>query len=221
MVKLNLSEGKDYYSQRNNLLDPHASCAPTSMIMALTYSGYILPDCGKRQPEDVFMEYLRTDRLVQKWYAAAFPQQFALGIPANEFPPAREYGLNAWMGRAVNRFSWGATIQEIVYSLIKKKAVVVSGEFPYVTADGRKKGISHVVCVVGFESAQDNVLRVPNATIIQPDLLSTMIIDDPYGDYRNGYKEKRGNDIPVPMKDFIRMTKELDSRNKKWAHFVL
>ncbi len=221
MVRLNLSDGKDYYSQRNNQIDPNEACAPTSLIMAMVYSGLTLPDCGSRQPEDCLMEFLRTDLGVQAWYKENFRQQFDAGIQANEIAPVREYGLNRWMGRPVNRFSWGATIQEIVYSLIRGKAVVVSGEWPYITADGHHKGISHVVCVSGFESAQDNVLHVPNPTIIQPELLVSMIIDDPYGDYRTGYREHHGNDVVVPMRDFIRFTKELDSRMRKWAHFIL
>lgn len=221
MVKVNISEGKDYHTQRNNKIDPNGTCGPTSVVMALFYSGITLPDCGGRQEEDVLTEFIRGDLRVKEAYERDYPTEFKKGTPANELAPMRTLGTNLWIGREVCRFSWVAKLQEVILSLISGKACVVSGVWPYKNTAGEEKGISHIVCVCGFESAQENILQAKDTRDIDLDLMVSMIVDDPYGDYRTGYRDQRGNDVIVPFRDFIRITKEQGSVSRKWVQFVL
>lgn len=221
MVRINISEGKDYHTQRNNAIDPMGTCATTSMVMALIYSGVELPDCGDRQQEDVLTEFIRTDPRVKEAYQRDYPTEFKNGVPPNELAPMRALGTNLWIGREVNRFSWVSLLQDVILSIISKKACIMSGVWPYKNAQGEEKGISHVVCVCGFESAQEDILQAKTARDINLDLMVSMIVDDPFGDYRTGYRDPRGNDVIVPFRDFIRITKEQGSVSRKWAHFIL
>ena len=221
MVRKNLSEGMDYHTQRNNLIDPSGTCSTTSLVMALAYSGIKLPDCGGRQEEDVLTEYISNSPEVAEAFKRDYPDDFAKGIHPYEIPPLRTLGTNLWLGREVNRFSWVAGIQDVILSLVLGKACVMSGMWPYTDAAGKQKDISHVVCVCGFESAQENVLDARDPRGIAIDLMVSFIIDDPYGDYRTGYRDARGNDVIVPFRDFIRITKEQGSVSRKWVHFIV
>lgn len=219
MVTVNLSQGKDYFTQRNNRIDPNGTCGPTSLIMALLYSGYELPDCGGRQPEDVLTEFIRTNREVMEYYKKMYPIEFGKNVPANELAPVRAFGTNRWMNKEVNRFAWTARIQEIVFSIKEKKACVVSGQWPY-RAGGVEKTIGHIVCVCGFQTAQEDIGNIKDALQVDSTSIISLIIDDPYGDYRTGYVDARGNDVIVPYKDFLKIVKE-PGQNRKWVHFIV
>lgn len=221
MVSYNISTGKDYHTQRNNEIDPINACATTAMVMALKYSGVKLPDCRGRQEEDALLEFIRGNKEVQEAYKKSLPWEFEKGIPANELPTMRELGTNLWVGREVNKFVWGATMREILYSLVLQKAVVVSGSWPYMNHNGEVTTIPHVVCVVGFESWQHDILCSEGSGDIDLDQVVNIIIDDPFGDYRTLYKDQKGNDVLVPLKDFVKITKEHGSVSRKWAHFIL
>lgn len=219
MISINLSTGKPYFTQRNNRIDPNGTCGPTSMVMALLYSGYKLPDCGDQQPEDVLTEFLRTNQDVQDYFKKMYPAEFQKGIPANELAPVRAFGTNKWMGKEVNNFVWTARIQEIVFSLLQKKACVVSGQWPY-RAGGVEKTIGHIVCVCGFQTAQDDIENIRESSQVDSSRIISLIIDDPYGDYRTGYADARGNDVIVPYNDFLKIVKE-PGQNRKWVHFIV
>ncbi len=221
MVRINLSEGKDYHTQRNNRTDPLGTCSTTSLVMALKDSGIELPDCAGRQEEDVLAEFILNSPEIAEAFKQDYPSEFEKGTHAYEIPPLRSLGVNLWLGREVNRFSWVAGIQDVILSLIMGKACVMSGMWPYKNALGEQRDISHVVCVCGFESAQDNVLDARDPRGIAIDLMVSFIIDDPYGDYRTGYRDTRGNDVIVPFRDFIRITKEQGSVSRKWVNFIV
>lgn len=219
MVTINLSTGKDYHSQRNNKIDPHGACGPTSLVMALLYSGYTLPGCQGRQPEDVLIEFLRENKIIDLYYKKNYPREHRQKVPANEIPMVREFGINLWMGKRVSNFTFGARMNDIAYSLIKGKACAVSGLWPYKSGDVIKS-IGHIVCVCGFQTAQENIEKINSPFNIDCNKIISFIVDDPYGDYRTNYTDIRGNDVIVPYRDFFRIVKE-NGQNRKWTHFIL
>jgi len=222
VTRVNLSKPADYYSQRNNRIRPLETCAPTSMIDALVASGIALPETDDEQPEDALTHFLEHDPRVIDFYRnndqAWIREFYAAGRPPNEIHPVLAYGTNLWLGRPdLVRFTWSATVTGIAIALRRGSAVVVSGEWPCAMRDGSIKEIGHVVAVVGFETAQDTVREDPH---LDGELISAFIIDDPYGDYRTLYRERRGDDVVCSLADFKAYTKTRFQSEAKLAHFI-
>jgi len=218
---INLSEGKANYSQRNNKVRPMATCNTTSMIMGLIYSGIKLPIIPNGiQPEDALTKFLLEDQRVDDYYKkmhlAEYQKYISSGknpnksYPPNELHVVLAYGTNLWVGQQVVTFSFNATINQILFSLVKGKAVVQSGFW---------SGLNHITCIVGFETDQENIKEVKTPNDIDLSKVKNIIMDDPFGDYKTGYKVQLGNDIIVPYKDYMSFTKPLGLLNK-WAHFI-
>ena len=222
MTRVNLSRPADYYSQRNNRIRPLETCATTAMVDALVASGVLLPDTAGEQPEDALTHFLEHDPRVVDFYRnndqAWIRELQAAGRPPNEIHPVLAYGTNLWLGRPdLVRFTWSATLTGIANALLHKHAVVVSGEWPCAMRDGSIKEIGHVVAVVGFETAQDNL---GDGSHLDGELISAFIIDDPYGDYRTLYREHRGDDVVCSLSDFRAFTKTRHQSGSKLAHFI-
>jgi hypothetical protein len=63
-------------------------------------------------------------------------------------------------------------------------------------------------------------LSVKKNEDIDLNLMTNIIMQDPYGDYRTGYKEKNGKDIPVPFIEYVNNTRVSASYNEKLVHLV-
>ena len=195
----NNSKGKPYYTQRNNKIKPGSSCNVTSMVAALSAAGWPVEKMasGGRQPEDELMRFILTDAACDRKWRMLDPQG---KIPPNEWHAVLAYGTNRWLlglGYPSGIVEWkeNATLEEIRQQVDKGGSVVVSGQFPY---QGGK--LDHVVAVVGYDAAG-------------------FIIDDPWGDWHDGYATVNGDDIGLRHSEALQMLKPLQSV-KKWAHLV-
>lgn len=195
----NNSKGKPYYTQRNNKIKPGSSCNVTSMVAALSAAGWPVEKMasGGRQPEDELMRFVMTDASCDRKWRMLDPQG---KIPPNEWHAVLSYGTNRWLlglGYSSGIVEWreNATLEEIRQQVDKGGSVVVSGQFP---CQGGK--LDHVVAVVGHDAAG-------------------FIIDDPWGDWHDGYITTKGDDISLTQSEALQMLKPLQSV-KKWAHLV-
>lgn len=199
MAIKNNSDGKPYFSQRNNKIKPASSCNVTSIINALSSAGWpvqqMVPD--NVQPEDSLMHFIMTDASCDRKWRSLDPEG---KIPPNEWHAVLAYGANKWLAKlgytdSPVQFRENVTAEEIKAAIQDGGAAVVSGCFPSV--DGM---LNHVVAIVGY-SGDD------------------FIIDDPWGDFRDKYVTVKGNDIPMKRAEFISFLKPLGN-TKKWAHLV-
>jgi hypothetical protein len=189
MKIVNVSAGQVNFSQRNNLIKPLESCNVTSMIMGLTYMGFILPHGEFDQPEDnlrAFMEARRKN-------------------------PENHYDLsectNLWMDREVTTFSTSRKISQIFAELLLSRPVVISGTFPGFPTP-KPKPLGHIVCLVGAKWQSDNWIGPPD----------TIVWDDPYGNTLKDWQGS-GNDIKVDYQKFIDWIKPVGNSAIKWGHF--
>ena len=199
MAIKNNSEGKPYFSQRNNKIKPASSCNVTSIINALSAAGWpvlaMVPEGV--QPEDSLMHFIMTDASCDRKWRSLDPEG---KIPPNEWHAVLAYGANKWLAKlgytdSPVQFRENVSADEVKSVIQKGGAAVVSGAFPSV--DGV---LNHVVAVVGY-SGDD------------------FIIDDPWGDFRDKYVTVKGNDIPMKRSEFMNLLKPLGNM-KKWAHLV-
>lgn len=210
MAKKNNSENKPYYTQRNNKLKPNGACNVTAMIAALSAAGWPVEKLGTKQfsqPEDSLMNFILNDHTVEVQWKRIDP---AGKYPPNEWHYLLALGTNLWLrsngilsqNKTAVEFSENRTLEQILANIDDGGAAVMSGMF---TAEG-KKTIGHVVCVVGYNKADNGNI-------------SSFIIDDSWGDYRTEYKNQKGNDIEMPYEDFISKLKPCNIQNKM-AHLV-
>lgn len=195
----NNSEGKPYYTQRNNKIKPGSSCNVTSMVAALSAAGWPVERMasGGRQPEDELMRFILTDAACDRKWRTLDPEG---RIPPNEWHAVLAYGTNRWLlglGYPPGIVEWRecASLSELQGQVNRGGAVVASGRFPW-----QGKRLDHMVAIVGTDEAG-------------------FIIDDPWGDWRDGYATVKGDDIPLSQSQAVQMLKPLGSV-KKWAHLV-
>ena len=189
-MRINISDNKVNYSQRNNERDPLYTCNTTSMVMALCYLGYQFPKGKYKQPEDNLHYFITEELKLRPWVHAEL-----------------SLGTNKWMGKDVTSFSTVRPIKDIFKELKNGKPVVLSGDFPG-TPTVRKTPLGHIVVLVGAIWNKNIFLRRP----------TTVIIDDPYGDTLNDWKGS-GNDIELSWTQFIDWFKPIKSETVKWGHF--
>lgn len=210
-VYVNVSSGGKYLTQRDNEERPLETCGPTSLAMALSYSGIEFPSIPEgEQPEDSLTRFLANDLRVRNYYKQNYTALFNAKTPANEVHDVAAMGVNLWAAADVCRFSTRVPLQRIVYQLHTGYAVPVSGVWA---------GLRHIVCTVGFESDQDFSL-VDGPDAIDVNLLRSFVIDDPYGDYRTQYRNKNGNDIPVSREEYLDIVRERGRVDSKWAYIL-
>lgn len=206
----NNSEGKPYYTQRNNKLKPNGACNVTAMIAALVAAGYAVGALATEQypqPEDALMHFILSDKRVDAYWRRIDP----IGRCApNEWHPVLAYGTNLFLrergvvGNDTVPVAWSEqhTVREIVQVIEGGGAAVLSGVF---LAEG-KQTIGHVVAAVGFKTDENG-------------RLTHFIIDDSWGDYRTEYKSRNGNDIEMPLEDFQTKIRHCGT-DCKLAHLV-
>lgn len=206
----NRSKDSEYHSQINNKVASIAACGPTSMIMALKQSGYEIPDTWFEQEEDGLMSLLRTKEAFQ-YMRDHFPWAEPQGFKPNEVHGCLSHFTNQMMGREVTSFSTHDTVSHILsHVVIGERGAVVSGAFDL--GDGRV--LHHMVSVAGMEYRGELRGTVDLGRVV------SVIIDDPYGDYRTGYSSSRGNDVKMPVKEFIGTMKKTGAPEEKWAHLI-
>lgn len=148
--------GKENYSQLNNKVAPFSTCNTTSMVMALDYMGYKLPDDifpEFTQPEDKLTMLCYTDEDVKAKYKSIAPTmyrqwldecdkikkdnpnlplkdyKFIDSYPPNEVHDVLSFATNKFVGCEATYFKAKSTIEEITKELTESKPVVVSVKF--------------------------------------------------------------------------------------------
>ncbi len=199
--EINLSEGKEYLTQLNNKFSPMSTCNTTSAIMGLMASGIEFHyDRRITQPEDALTKLLTTpeayDRM-SKLYAWAVPG----GYEPYEVHGMLEWGINKFVGRDADTFSTKFSIMDILTNIRDNKcASMVSGKF---TRSG------HIIAVVGYRE---------NSPFQTLEDIDSIIIDDPYGNYHSGYKNRNGDNILFTVAEFNRIVKSVNNEKSKWVH---
>lgn len=223
MGRLVVDKSDKWRSQRDNKLYPLGACNTTSMVMALEQAAYSVGK-GKGMPEDRLMAMLRTDEAYAEmerdfsWAKDTYPPNQVHGMLeryANRF--VREHNPDVGDADVVEfRTDWH--IEDLLLNVFRGGGVVVSGVFEY-----RDKVLNHIVSIGGFACTQD----IPDARSVVEDhgdriphaYVETIIIDDPFGDYKTQYAEHHGSGIPMPREDFLEIMRP-SKAFQKWAHFV-
>ena len=230
-IVFNVSNNLPNFSQRNNeYIDkvtkkPTAlvACNVTSIAMGLSYSGYNIPlkYAELKQPEDNLIKFADEDPAVSSYYKEKMPGMYNDWVarkpdcyPPNELHDILSYSTNLYMGCKATYFSTNVPVRNIISDIcFSNLPVVMSGKF---------SGFGHIVCLVGFVAKPEFLTKLGTTSTITDDfrdLITGWIIDDPYGDFRNGYKPVlSGNNIPMTNDQFYSMLKPLNDRYIKWAH---
>lgn len=191
-LTVNNSNGKDYYKQTNNEIDPYISCFPSSMINAGSVIGLDFPTDkehtnGYKQPEDGFNWFLEHNSECVEFYNKPAYKSYVntKGNHPRELYDVEHFAFNKWMGKNVCRIKYGCTVADIVNVLNYGGAVVTSGNFC---------GFGHVVCIVGFKCTIEPG-KVTDKDVVNG--LTHFIVDDSYGSPHTRYKPVGvgGNDI--------------------------
>lgn len=196
MKTINVSEGKENFSQRNNEVNPFSSCNTTSLTMGTSYIPelwelFINSPIYKKyerfsQPEDRLQQYMLDNKLE----------------PQNHYDLMRAY--NQFIGREADFFSTAVPFRELVDELLAGRPWVGSGTFPgHPTV--KKAPLGHIVCVVGINYEDDPYFPIE------------MIVDDPYGNTMNDWQGS-GNDVLIPWDLFVKWMKPCGDPNVFWAH---
>gem|GEM_PF-4073990 len=64
-----------------------------------------------------------------------------------------------------------------------------------------------------------NLKDVTSAEELELGLITSLTMDDPYGNFRTKYKDHNGNNIAITMTEFYTSVK--GKRGKKWAHMIM
>jgi hypothetical protein len=191
------SKHDDLYIQRNNKKFPFSTCSRTSAIMALNQAGWDdevtqleFKDLAKGiQPEDVLtsLSYFRgpTDRLskVAPWF---FDKDGDLKVPAHQVPQNLVDIINFLFGTGV------ATLMiQPSYNTEMLKNKLDQGYGIAIFGNIKQPNgvtLNHVVSLAGYE--------------LTSDVITSFIIDDPYGAYKTNYELHHGNGVRVPYNEF-------------------
>lgn len=237
LLTIKVDKNASYHTQKNNSVRPHGTCGPTSIAMALRYSGYakqldaIIPT--KEQDEDFITNFIHKDKRVidfwknnpQSWIRSAYIgyQKFLAGnqtaqntMFGNEIHDILEFATNTLMGQNVDKFHYQCHIEEILFNITQGGAAVLSGVFPY----KNNTKIHHVVCLAGFTTKQLDADKVDSPEKIDISQIDSVIIDDPYGDYKKLYGSDNGDNVYMPWAEFISIMNDQSNSVSKRAHLI-
>lgn len=197
-----------YRTQRNNRIDPAQTCQVTSMIMALEASGIAFDYPKDEQPEDYLARLLDEP---DAWAKLKKEYPAMAGRPPREVHAILSWAVNEKLcKRRVTTFTTKVSTQEILWRIARhKSASVVSGRF---TSYG------HLVTVIGFETEQDRIEDLGSPGLLDLDKVQSVIVDDPWGNSKTGYRNQDGNDVVYSLQEFAHLTRVFDSLDAKWAH---
>lgn len=207
MITINVSEGKLNSSQRNNEIRGTSACNVTSAAMFIEYNEPKMPFVPKGvQLEDFLMAtligkdgYTEMFRVAETLYPDYTP---------NEVHACLAWGINRVCDYPVAVFKSNWKLEEIVFSLVAGKAVIVSGKFG---------SLHHIVCLVGLQTTQKDIHNMNSPEEVDLTKIRKFIIDDPWGDPNTNYQSKHGNDVELSYRDFMSTIKP-QGQLLKWGH---
>jgi len=206
MIRINVSEDKSYYSQRNNKIKPGSACNVTSATSWLVCNGEIPFYPKEVQLEDFLMATLNGKQGYNKMFQVAstlYPD-----YAPNEVHSCLQWAINEVAEKTIDVFRTEVSLEHFIYSLVKGKAVIVSGIF---------NGLHHIVNLVGFESTQENIMQASHPRDIDISKVKKFIIDDPWGKAESGYTDHNGNDVEMSYSSFVNTIKPIGEL-LKWGH---
>lgn len=104
--EVNISNGYQNYSQRNNEILPNVACGPTNMIQALDYAGWVFPNMypDLPQPEDQLMKFSRTNEEVLEFYRENFVIMYNQWKDESE-KIAKESKIQPWEANCIKSYA--------------------------------------------------------------------------------------------------------------------
>jgi hypothetical protein len=195
------------------------------MIMAIKQARLTFVHPSNEQPEDYLTRCLLhgSIRKMKELAPWAFDRNGNAIYPPNEVHVMLEWAVNTLMGWPVDRFSCTYTLSQILRHLFGGGGAVLSGIFPI----GASGELNHMVSLAGVEldgksgiTLENGVSDLDRISSIDFRHIKAFIIDDPYGDWRTGYRSHRGNDVPLSFQEFNMIFKEKGNVQTKWAHLV-
>lgn len=229
-IVIDISSRKIFHGQRDNIFIPHSSCNLTSCAMAFSYSGLPInfPDMRvndsgiKEQIEDYFFRKMVKDPDVIQYMRKSFPTWNIKD--AGQINTSREIICNNLYKQHFPQFysnkkaivTVSPTYEEIIYELVKKRAIVARVRVPF---HANPKTLGHIVCICGFITMQQNIGSITSPSEVEMNKVWKLIIDDPYGNPITGYKVTNGNGIRVSIPLFSQWVPWLDSSKTKLAYY--
>lgn len=199
-----------YRPQWDNTIDPGGTCNVTSMVHALEICGIMYSHPDGMQPEDYLAKLLESP---ESYSRMARLYRWAVGT----YRPRHIHAMLSWavneklVGREVTFFTERASMQEIIYHIWASRTPIVTG--------GRFTPYGHIVTVVGFETAQEDFSYVSSPDSIELAAVRTIIINDSWGNYLTGYRDRNGYNVRLPYHTFVKLVKTEGSEKRKFAHF--
>lgn len=175
---INISEGIKNRLQLLTKRRPKSACNVTVATMGCIYTFNKIPSPDGIMPEDYLMDILDSDE------GRAYLQSI---VPGAKYNPWNDSYCIAWavnkaVGKEVCKVK-KCTLQEMANHIYSGGVIGIGGGFI------KRSGTSgHFVCVVGIADNGD------------------FIIDDPYGNFLNGYKNQDGNDMQIDVALFKKLT---------------
>jgi hypothetical protein len=149
------------------------------MVICASPPFFIYPK--EMQPEDFLMALLRSPWGLDLRDQIPWAKQ--ANTNPNEVHQVVSQVVNVIMGKKITRFLEKKTVADLASEIKAGHPAVVSGAFT---------GKGHAIAVVG-------------AVWNDSDVLTHLIVDDPYGDYFSDYKDHHGNGIHFPVDQFDRL----------------
>ena len=210
-ITINISKDPDYHTQIDNKYVPLTSCNTTSFGMALVNSGIKVPNIPEgMQLEDYFTKFLRSKEAYdyQKKYHSWSVKDWA----PQEVHAVLSWAINKLVGKKVTEFHNTIDTRILLFKLLQDKSSVLSGKF---------NGLGHIVCLSGFVTTQQNIRKIKSHKEIDLEKVTQFIIDDPYGNYKDNYKDHyNGNNIYMPKEDWLKILTKSNSWDKR-AHIII
>ena len=165
---------EDYYTQRNNKLNPESACMNTSRVMFYKAAGisYTQSDSGLAD-DDYFMQLLQSEE-AEQFALKKYP--WAKDVPVNEI-----HGMyGSWLdekvtGKRRTDFKTNLTWHDFVRELSNGRPVMTSGRFIGIPG--------HAFVFIGYSKG-------------------SLIAADPWGDPHSRYRSTKGYGIPYDQEYF-------------------
>lgn len=215
-ITIDVTRGKKYYSQRDNIHLPDITCNLTSTAMGLFYMGINTGAPSSMQPEDYLWEMMGKSRIVdqmikQPEYSWVKTASGGYYVEKDEKGRYKHVGqiqdlrvafINELLGREATNIAY-LSMEEVLYEFVQGRPIVFSGKFP-IKLGNRTSRIGHIVCGIGFLTNQQDIREVKSPNDINIKEVVGVIVNDPYGKSTTKYKNKTGSHDEIPMKNFIK-----------------
>lgn len=190
MIKTNLPADK-YYTQRNNAIKPTVACMPTAYTMFLIGNKIPFENPTEMANDDYFMSLLNTEK-ANNYCHIKYP--WSTGYPPNQIHGMYGSYLSPIVcrGKRASDFQVNLTWGGYIARILAGQVIMTSGEFGEISG--------HAFCIIGYNDAKE-----------------CLILADPWGDFRDGYKTHYGYGVEMNYGQFVAHVKPAGEL-LKWGH---